>query len=99
MLKILLLLFEFNYIFTFGIIPLDDLQIYELEENAVCYFVEFESEIVVVKTFFISGMIKTNVYERKFLKQYSPYQIGFEVKIGVRFKFIKFGFSHFCVHL
>lgn len=96
--KILFLLFQLNYAFTIGYIPLDNLKIYELEEDTKCYFVEFEMEMVILKYGFIGGGVEVNAFEKKFLKQYSPYQLEFIVNMGVRFDQIELGYYRRCVH-
>lgn len=98
MLRILLLLFELNYAFTFGYIIEDDLQIYELSTGKICFFSEFDMELLVMKRLFIRGGVRTNFFKDKDWLDYEPYEIKFDISTGINFDFIEIGFSHFCVH-
>ena len=96
MLKILFLLIEFNYAFTFGYITTNDLALYEIEKTA--YFADFYFEIETANIIFIIGRTRVEMCEDQFMRNYKPYQNEFEVNVGFRFKFIEIGYRRFCIH-
>ena len=55
MIKILMLMFELSYSFTFGYVLQDNLQIYETPYYCAIYFAEYEVEILVLKLKLIFG--------------------------------------------
>ena len=71
MLKILMLIFELNYSFTFGMVLFDDLQIYKTPDESKIYYAEYEIEIAIVEYFFIRNSIQINMYEEEFLRVYN----------------------------
>jgi hypothetical protein len=98
MIKILLLLFELNYAFTFGYVVFDDILIYEIPEENKIYFTEYEIEILFLQRLFLKNSLQVNMYEETFLRVYYPYQIRFDIIAGIFFDFFEFGFHHYCIH-
>jgi len=96
MLKILFLILEFNYVFTFGYITANDIAIYEVEKTS--FFADFYFELEVADIFFLNGRIRIEMYEDKFMRNYKPYQNEFEINTGIRLEFIEIGYRRFCVH-
>lgn len=100
MFKILFLLFELNYAFTFGAMSHNQLQVYENVEykDQIELFVEFDFEMVVNKYFFIHGKAGCNFFQKTFLYNYDPYSVNYLAEAGFRFPYIEIKYSRYCIH-
>jgi hypothetical protein len=99
------------FMFNFGILPIDDFQMYTIEDLPIEInletFIEMQAELIVLNMFFIGGNIKVKEWEitdgaglQAGISGLNFWSFGIASTIyaGFRYKGIEIYFKHYCNH-
>ena len=62
------------------------------------FYINVETEIVVLGRLFFGGTVKTYINDKPGDYKFSPFEADYLFKAGLRYKNIEVGFRHFCLH-
>ena len=67
-----------------------------IDENI--YYINMDAEVIIYDNFFIGGAMKTYMNDKPNSDTFSPFEVDYMFKAGLRYDNIELGFRHLCLH-